>query len=227
MVQEITVNNKENVDPNSASSSQATVILDSQPTIPTTNASSILSFQSNDSSNFNYHYINKQEVYDRKRDEERRLEEIDRRRLILATKDFYEENEKNWKFSLTEYNYIGWKKTPGVGKHYRMFVNRAPLVVVCTLFVLENKMEKKCFMENKDLENSDYINRLLLKDDTVGNRGYKHWKKECHFKRAGYIIYYLKYLFGYTGQFLRENLKDYSDIENFYNKYILNGKIIN
>lgn len=227
MVHEIPVNNEKNVDPNAASSTQATVILDSQPAIPTTNASSILSFQSNDSSSFNYHYINKQEVYDRKREEERSMEVIERKRLIMEAKRFYEENKDNWHYSLNKSNYVGWKKIAGVGKHYRTFINKAPLIVVLTMFVLENKLEKKFYFENKDEEQSEYMNNLLRrKVDNIEEKGYKFWVKECHYKRAGYIIYYLKYLFGYDGKFLREKLVEYDDIERFYGKYILEANIV-
>lgn len=162
------------------------------------------------------------------------IDEIKMRRLVNAAKQFYERNERNYKYGINRATYKMWKETAYVGRSFKDFISSAPLIVVMTQFINERKAMKDLTVDDdyicgllnfsEDMDDFNDENDENKTPNFIDEKKYKKFCHECHFKRFKFIRYYFKEIFNFLEfeeiKKLCEDLREYSDIIPIYKKII-------
>ena len=121
-----------------------------------------------------------------------------------AARRFYKIFKGLNKYDITEAKYMYWKKTPGVGKYYKEYIQSIPLKLVLVQVVNEwAELAKLYKLEMKQIE-SKSVNLLMkylkqpkyLNSDCKDLEGktpeFLEFKKNCHLKRMGFLKFFIK-----------------------------------
>lgn len=141
-----------------------------------------------------------------------------------AAKGFYITLKGYNNYDVTHENYIYWKKTPGVGRYYREYVNNASLLMI--LVQLINERRELARLHEYEDDNSElykksslfkYLDKSRKKahnvyDKNVMTPEFVQFKTMCHLKRFGFIRNYLKEKFNVDGNEFRK----YDDVKNYF-----------
>lgn len=142
-----------------------------------------------------------------------------------AAKDFYITLKGYNKYDVTPENYIYWKKTPGVGKGYKEYIENASLVMIMVQFINERRELARLhdFEENvSSLKKKDILFAYLKRNKNIVDKyeydvkvmtpEFVKFKTMCHLKRFGYIRNYLKDNYNIDANEFRK----YDDVRNFF-----------
>lgn len=142
-----------------------------------------------------------------------------------AAKDFYITLKGYNRYDVTPENYIYWRKTPGVGKGFKEYIESASLLMIMVQFINERRELARLhdFQENvSELKKKDVLFAYLKRNRNIINKyeydvkvmtpEFVEFKTMCHLKRFGYLRNYLKDNYNIDANEFRK----YDDVKNFF-----------
>ena len=168
-----------------------------------------------DYNNYQQFNFNINIIKNRINNEFKKYDDIKLSNFIFQTKRFYDVNKNSFKYGINKEVFKLWHENSGVGNKYRELVASAPLITVLTLLVTERKILNEY---EGDTYNDDYICSILDTENDEEAK-YEQFVKDSHFKRFGFLNYYLKVILDDKDyKQIIKDLESYNVILDIYNK---------